>query len=215
MQYLTKAKVAPLVGEFLGTAILVTVAIVLSETTAVSYFIATSVAATLAVAYMMFNGVSGAQLNPAITFGLWVARRVRTVPALAYVAAQFLGGWAALLLYQYLTNHHLASRSMGHWDWRVFVAEAVGTMVLALGFSAAASRAFTALESALTYGAALFAGILVASTAAAGYLNPAVALGLHSLGWLYLLAPLAGGLVGVKLYVHLFGASSSKAKTKK
>ena len=213
MQYLNKAKVAPVLGEFLGTVILVMVAIVLSETTAVSYFIATSVAATLAVAYLVFSGVSGAHLNPAVTFGLWTARRVRTIPAIAYIVAQLLGGWGAMLLYQYLAGHHLASRAVSGFDWKVLIAEAVGTLVLAIGFTAAASRTFTALESALTYGTSLFVGILVASVAAAAYLNPAVALGLHGFTWVYIVAPLIGGLVGVNLYAYLF--SAGKAKTAK
>lgn len=210
---LNRARVSTLLAEFLGTATLVMVALVLSETTAVSYFIATSVAATLAVVYMMFGGISGAHVNPAITFGMWAARRIRTVPAISYIAAQLLGGLAALQLYQYFTSHHLPLRSAS-WDWKVVVAEAVGTMVLAWGFAAAVSRGYDALQSALTYGTALFVGILVASTAAAGYLNPAVALGTRSFEWVYIIGPAVGGLVGVVAYSYFFAVVPMAIKTK-
>lgn len=200
---LNRARVSTLLAEFLGTATLVMVALVLSETTAVSYFIATSVAATLAVVYMMFSAISGAHVNPAITFGLWTARRIRTLPAVGYILAQLLGGVAAWQLYQYFTDHTLAVRSSS-FSLSIFVAEAVGTMILSLGFAAAVTRGFDTLQSALTYGTSLFVGILVAATAAAAYLNPALALGIRSFDWTYALAPLVGALVGVNLYTYLF-----------
>ena len=210
---LTRRNVATLLAEFLGTAILVMVAIVLTETTAVSYFIGTSVAATLAVVYIIFSGVSGAHFNPAITFGMWTARRIRTVAAVGYIVAQIVGGVAAWQLFQYFTAHQLTSHSTS-FSFKIFLAEAVGTLVLSLGFAAAANRAGNALESGLAYGVALFAGIIVASTAAAGYLNPAVAMGLRSFDWVYIVGPLVGGLVGINLYTYLFapdGAVSGRA----
>jgi aquaporin Z len=200
---LTRVKLAPLVAELMGTAMWVMVALVMSETTAVSYFIATSVAVALAVAYMFFNTVSGAHFNPAVTFGMWTARRVTTVRAVAYIVAQLLGGLIALWLYQYLVGHHLPSKAT-HWDGKVLVGEAIGTMILALGFAAAAYRTWEATSAAVTVGAALFVGVLVAATASAGYLNPAVALGVRSFSWVYVLGPLVGGLVGVNLYNYLF-----------
>ncbi len=191
-------------AEFLGTAILVMVALVLSETTGVSYFIGTSVALALGVVYMMFSRVSGAHVNPAVTFGMWTARRIATIPAISYIIAQLVGGIASWQLYQYFVGHQLARRASS-WDWKVFVAEGVGALVLTMGFAAAVSRGLTALESALTYGFSLFVGVMIAATASAGMLNPAVALGLRSFDWVYVLAPLAGGLVGINLYSYVFG----------
>lgn len=212
---LNRGRLAALLAEFLGTALLVMVAIVLSETTAVSYFIGTSVAGTLAVAYWVFNGTSGAHFNPAITFGMWTARRIKTIPAVGYIVAQFLGGWAALQLFQYFTDHKLSSHTTS-FTFKVFLAEAIGTLVLSLGFAAAAHRVAEKLEAGVTYGFALFAGIIVASTAAAGYLNPATALGLRSFDWVYLLGPVVGALVGINLYTYLMvpGAKSSAVSVK-
>jgi glycerol uptake facilitator-like aquaporin len=179
------------------------VALVLSETTAVSYFIATSVAVALGVAYMFFSSISGGHFNPAITFGMWTARAVTTVRGVSYIVAQLLGGLGAWKLYEYFTNHSLATKNV-HYSTAILLAELVGTAVLAMGYSAAVARAFTALEAALTIGASLFVGVLIAATASAGYLNPAVALGSRSFNAAYILGPLLGGLIGVTLYNWLF-----------
>src|ERR1041385_8806362 len=107
----TRPQIATVVAEFLGTAILVMVALVVSQTTAVSYFIGTSVAATLAVIYILFSTISGAHVNPAITFGMWTARKIGTLRAISYIAAQLIGGLAALELYQYFVNHSLPAKN--------------------------------------------------------------------------------------------------------
>jgi glycerol uptake facilitator-like aquaporin len=204
-----RAGVGAVLAEFLGTATLVSVALVLTETTAVSYFIATSLAVTLTVIVLAFGGTSGAHVNPAITFGTWTARRIGTLRAISYIAAQLLGGLAAWQLYQYLVDKPLAAKTV-HFDTRVWVAEMVGTFILALGFTAAITRTFDALQSAVVYSAALFVGIIVASVGSAAFLNPAVALGLRSWGTVYILGPLIGGLLGVNLYYLLFAPVESR-----
>lgn len=199
-----RLSVGPVLAEFVGTATLVLVAIVMAETTAVSYFIATSLALTLAVVVMMFGKVSGSHVNPAITFAMWTARRIGTLRAISYIAAQMLGGLASWQLYQYLADKPLAAAKSVPYNGHVLVAEIVGTFVLSLGFAAAASRAFDTLQSAFVYGAAIFAGIMVASVNAIAFLNPAIYLGLRSWGTAYILGPLVGAFVGVNLYNLLF-----------
>src|SRR3989344_3466264 len=101
---INKANTAPLVAEFLGTSVLVMVALVLSQTTAVSYFIGTSVALALGVVYMMFSGVSGGHFNPAITLCVWTSNKITqssAVKAIAYIVAQVLGALGSWQLYQY------------------------------------------------------------------------------------------------------------------
>jgi hypothetical protein len=81
---------------------------------------------------------------------------------------------------------------------------------LALGFTAAVTRVFDALQSAVVYSAALFVGIIVASVGSAAFLNPAMALGLRSWGTVYILGPLVGGVLGVNLYYLLFAPIESR-----
>ena len=107
-------------AEFLGTALLATIILIMSNTTSVSYFIATSAAVILAAIVMLFGGVSGAHVNPAVTFGMWTARKITTIRALTYIIAQVLGGLAAWQLFQYLTNHKLTSHT-GNYDTRMLI----------------------------------------------------------------------------------------------
>ena len=207
-------KVAALVAEFLGTALLVTVALVMSETTGVSYFIATSLALALGVITLLFWQVSGAHVNPAITFGMWTARKMGTLRAASYIVAQLLGALGAWQLYEYLTDKTLPAKTVA-FSTPVLVAEIIGTAVLAMGFAAAVTRKLEAGQAAAVYGLAIFSANLVAAIASAAYINPAVALGLRSWSSVYVLGPLVGGLIGVNLYVWLFGPDALKKFGKK
>ncbi|HSW78902.1 MAG TPA: aquaporin [Candidatus Babeliales bacterium] len=215
-----RAVLAPVLAEFFATGILVMVALILGQTTAVSYFIATSLAVTAAAVYLIFNMVSGAHANPAITFGMWTARRIGTLRGISYIAAQLLGAVAAWQLFQYLTNHTMAAKNVP-FSTPIFVAELVGTAVLALAFTAALNKGAMVLNSAVAIGAAYFAAILIAATASAGYVNPAIALGARAGSGVYVLGPLVGGLIGVNLYTYFFetplvaAAAATRTVTKK
>lgn len=213
---INRALVAPVLAEFVGTGVLVMVALILGQTTAVSYFIATSLAVTAAVVYLLFSAVSGAHTNPAITFGMWTARRIGTLRGITYIAAQLLGGVAAWQLFQYFTNHTMQAKNVP-FSTPVWLAEVVGTAILALAFTAALNRGVAVLNSAVAVGAAYFVAILIAATASSGYVNPAIALGQRAWGGVYVLGPLVGGLIGVNLYTYFFstfeGVASGGAAT--
>lgn len=207
----TRPQIATVVAEFLGTATLVMVALILSQTTAVSYFIGTSVAAALVVLYMIFGSISGGFFNPAITFGMWTARQISTLRAAMYVAVQLLGGLAALELFQYFTNRQLQAKNL-EFSTPVWLAEVVGTAILALALIAAIKKGFDTLQTAVVYGVSFFVGILIAATASSAFLNPAIALGERSWNAVYVLGPLVGGLIGVNLYTMLMAPSSKRRK---
>jgi len=207
----SRPNLSALLAEFLGTGILALVALVLSETTAVSYFIGTSVAITLMVLVMIFGGISGAHFNPAITFGLWTARLISTMRAIGYIAAQLLGAFVSWQLYQYLTGRTLAAKAQT-FSTPIWTAELVGTFILALALTAAIVKGFDLLQTGLTYGAAFFVGIMIAATASTGIVNPAVALSLRSWGAAYVLGPLVGGLIAVNLYTWLFAPGAVSAR---
>jgi len=204
-----KARTAPLAAEFLGTGVLVMVVLVLSQTTGVPYFIATSVAVTLALVYVLFGSVSGGHFNPAITVGMWAARKIATIRGISYIAAQLLGGVAAWQLFQYFSGQTLPVKSSS-WSTTAWLAEVVGTAILAVGLTAALTRRLDTLTTALTYGASFFAGIMVAATASAAYLNPASALALRNFNAVYILGPLVGGIIGVGLYTWFFAPAKGK-----
>jgi aquaporin Z len=206
---LSRLNIAAATAEFLGTVVLVMVALVLTQTTAVSYFIGTSLAVTLVVVYMIFGSVSGGHFNPAITFGLWTARKIGTIRGITYIAAQMLGGLAAWQLFQYMTERSLPAKTTTYTA-HIWLAELIGTFILAMGLMAAIYRGYDALQSAITYGAAFFTGIMIAATASAAYLNPAIALGVRSWSTAYVLGPLVGGLLGVNIYNWLVNPMTKK-----
>ncbi len=211
MKYFNKAQAAPIVAEFLGTALLVMVAIVMSQTTSVSYFIATSLAVTLALVAMFFGPVSGAHVNPGVTFGLWIARKIGTIRAIAFIVAQLLGGLASWQLFQYLIDKPLPAHTTS-FNGTIFVAELVGTAIWAMGVAAVMTRVYDSIQGALTLGAAVFTGVMVAAIASAGYINPAIALGVRNFSGVYILGPLVGGLIGVNLYTMLFAPTRAAKK---
>jgi glycerol uptake facilitator-like aquaporin len=212
-------KYAKIVAEFLGTAILVSVVLAtLSAST--TFFTAAAAGLTLAVMVMAIGSISGSHINPAVTVGQWSIKKISTNEAIVYIAAQMLGGLAAWKLHEMLTDQKLVSIAGSDQQFRVFVAEVLGTLVFTFGIAAAIKRGYEGVNAALTIGASLFIGIFVASVASNGVLNPAVAVGIQSWNWAYAIGPLVGGVLGMNLYMMLTDRAvkitkKSTAKTKK
>lgn len=118
---------------------------------------------------------------------------------------------------QYLLNQTLQKTATGGWNWRILVAEAVGTAIFGFGVAAAISKEGEKTKQAFIVGLSLLAGILVASLASNGLLNPAVAIGVRSVSYAYILGPIIGALVGMYLYVLFFtdGVIGKKTSSKK
>jgi aquaporin Z len=200
-----RARIAALVAEFLGTGALTLLVLTVQRSTiGVPFFVAAAAGLTVVLMSFILGGASGAHFNPAVTLGMWTARRVETLTAILYVAVQLLGAWGAYYLYTYFVNNHLQNVG-GHYTGRILVAEAVGAGVFAFGFAAAAMSAFTRAVSASFAGLAYMVGILAASSASIGLLNPALALGTRAWVWgTYVLGPVVGAVIGVNLYTLLF-----------
>lgn len=207
---LERKKIAMILAEFLGAAILTAVVLAVSKTNiGIPYFVSLIAGLALAAGTMVFGAVSGAHFNPAITISLWTARQIKTLPALAYIAAQMLGGLVAYLLYSYIVNATL-QQGGGEYKSRVLVAEAAGAFVFALGWAATVYHKLDRSKSAFVVGAAFVVGVTVASLGSAGYLNPAVALGAQSWVWgTYVLGPILGAIIGFNVYALLFAPAES------
>ena len=199
----SREKVSQLVAEFIATFTLVSVILGVSTRSTFPFFVAAGAGLTAGLMVVLLGAVSGAHANPAITFGLWSKQLIKTNQAVAYIVAQVLGGVVALGAYQYLINTTI-NRPSQNFDWRVFTAEAIGAGIFGFGVAAAVNLKLKGGVQGAAVGVALMLGILVASIASNGLINPAVAVGVDSIGWDYIVGPLVGALVGMQLYGAVF-----------
>lgn len=177
---------------------------------------------------LMVSGVSGAHVNPAVTVGAWVTRKIRSLEALGYLAAQFLGSGAAwLMLNAFIKGNGMTTSSMYHAasitsgkEWYLFFAEFVGASILTLGIatalqykkrkSASAFAAGFAIMIALYVSMSLSTVLLTESYTGFTFLNPAVAFAANGLSWklwplmIFVIAPALGGIVGfgIQKFLH-------------
>ena len=208
----TRSKVAMLAAEFLGTGVLATAVINVGRSQiGIGYFVAFSVAITLAMLTLVLGSTTSWHFNPAVTIGMWTLRKIETVQAVAVLASQMLGGFAAWKLAEYLTNQKLVSIAAEAFDWRVFTAEAIGAFVFTFGIAAAVYQRFEGAKLAASLGMALFVGTIVASIASNAVLNPAIALANQSWDRAYIFAPIVGSVVGMNLYAQLFAPTKAVA----
>ena len=209
-----RKKIAMVMAEFLGTGVLTLVVLGVSKSTiGIPYFVAIAAGLVVAGMTLALGAVSGAHLNPAITIALWTTRKVKTLPTIAYIAAQLLGAGAAYLLYTYFIGQDWSNS--GQFESRILIGEAVGAFIFGLAWASAAYQKLPLGQAAAVIGAGLVLGIVAASAASGGILNPAVALGLRSWVWgTYVLGPILGAIVGFNLYALLFAPAASLREDK-
>lgn len=215
-----REKIAAVVAEFLGVVILATAVYAMVARTSFPFFGGLTAGLVLAAMVMVIGGVSGAHINPAVTVGLWSARKVRTSTAIVYVGAQMLGGLAAMALIKYFLGQPIESMAQGQFEWKLLIAEAVGAFILLFGIVASIYQKQERNTLAFVAGSMLTIGIFVASLVPnGGVLNPAVAVGIQSWSWAYAAGPIIGGIVGANLYSLLFAGdltlNFSRPKTAK
>jgi len=207
-----RQKVATLLAEFFGTGILTFLILSVQRSTiGVPFFVAASAGLALAVTTYILHETSGAHFNPAITIGMWTARKISTLVGIVYIVMQLLGGLLAGVLYTYFANTHLQNVG-GHYSGRILVAEAVGTLIFSFGIASTIYKRFTLEGVAAFSGISYMVGIITATAgnAALGLLNPAVALGVHAWVWgTYVLGPVIGAIIGINLYILLFAGTGT------
>jgi len=174
-------------------------------------------AIVLGILVTVLGSVSGAHINPAITFGLWTIKKIDAGRAVMYIIAQLAGASVALLLAHYFMSSLSLDKFTGPASMQLFLAEAIGTMALGFGVAAAVLNNKSGHEAGVVVGGSLFMGIVFAAFATgAGILNPAVMLGLQSVSWAFILGPIVGAVIGMQLYSLLFNSTLSvKVKAKK
>lgn len=156
-----------------------------------------------------FVDVSGAHINPAVTLALAARRRFPWAAVPGYWGAQAAGAIAAAIVLRSSLGDvaSLGATSPSGSDAQSFVWEIVMTASLLVVILAVATRPRTATgAAAFAIGGTIALASLVGGPISGASLNPARSLGpalvsgeLGSL-WIYLTAPLLGGLLGALVY---------------
>jgi aquaporin Z len=184
---------------------------------------------TLLTMVYTIGPISGCHINPAVTVGLWAARRFPGSDVIAYVVAQVVGAIvAAGILYLiasgktgftvggFATNGY-GSLSPGGYG---LVAVAIDEIVLTFAFvtiilgstdkRAPAGFAGIAIGLSLTLIHLISIPVDNTSVNPARSLGPAIFAGSAALGqlWLFWVAPLVGGMLAGFAYGPMFGAKN-------
>ena len=199
-------------AEFLGTFILVfagTAAIVVNDLHGgVITHLGIAFVFGLVVSAMIYTlgDISGAHINPAVTFAFWLAGRFPGKDVTPYIISQVLGAIAASLLVYLLFSEHqtLGATLPAGSNAQSFILETILAFILVLAIINVATGA---KEKGIMAGAAigavvafeaLFAGpITGASMNPARSIGPALVSGHLSSLWIYIAAPLSGAFIAI------------------
>ena len=150
------------IAEVVGTFILTMVALFSGYVLQSLY-----VGLTLMLIVMSIGAISGAHVNPAVTFGLWTMRKLSTVLVPFYWGAQFLGAMAAVVVIGAMTDGAFAV-NFDHFmtfSWGVFAVELIGMAIFMFGIAAAISRKdLKPAGQAAAIGSALAIGLVASGT---------------------------------------------------
>ena len=198
--------------EFVGTLFFVmTIALIASRGDAMAPLV---IGGALMVVVYMGGHISGAHYNCAVSLALFLRGKLARVDLLPYIVAQLAGATVGAYLAYVVSDRSFApAPAAGAGTMTVLLVEALYTCLLALVVLNVATSKGTQGNS--FYGLAIGFTIVIAAWAggpiSGGAFNPAVATGtivvnvLTGSGgighlWLYLVGPLAGGVIGAQIY---------------
>ncbi|WP_201774425.1 MIP family channel protein [Demequina sediminicola] len=219
---------AELVGTFILVFMGVGTALYFSTGDNGTLAVAFGFALGVLIAALIFGGVSGAHLNPAVTFGLWVAGRFPGRDVASYWLAQVVGAaCAAGILFLTASMHPesgdaaralISTASNGYGDhsptgfgWGAGMIIEIIIATLLVGVVLAVTSVFAkdgAAAAPFAIGLTVGFLVLIAIPFTNGALNPARALGTALWSdtwalqqvWLFWIAPLIGAAIAGLLY---------------
>jgi len=212
----------PHVAEFIGTFVLVfagCAAITVGKLSPAG--VALTFALVIATMVYTFGHISGGQFNPAVSIGLAAGGHQSWARAGTFIVAQCLGAIAGAVALRLTIGSTIAgvtnpagSVSTGE----ALAMEAIFTFVLVIVVTAIATDPRAPVEAtALAVGGAIALGGLAAGPISGGSLNPARSLGpalvvgdLTNL-WIYIVAPIVGGVAAALAYRYIRGGEKAQA----
>ena len=208
----TRAYLAELLGTFLFFAIgLTSVQAVgaLGATAPLLVVVPLAFGLGLLAAVFSFGHISGGHFNPAVTIAMVIDGRTTPADAVGYIVAQVIGaiGAAALILVlwsQEAVAGTITAPGSGFTDLQAVILETVLTAIFLLVILS--STKYAATHAALAIPLTLVAIHLAAVPFTGASVNPARSIGPALLGgdlsklWIYLVAPIVGGIIGALVF---------------
>ena len=239
-------KLRKLFAEMLGTALLVffgvgvatlTFGFKLAGTSASAGIVATALAFGLVMVIMAYaiGSISGAHINPAVTMGFLVSRRMSLLDAVGYWVAQIIGGivgaWLLYVIFSGVAGYSTATTGLGTDGYAAqsminlgaggaFLAETILTFAFVLVVLTVTTKEASSSVSGLAIGLALatvhLAGIPLTGTSVnpARSIGPALFVGGPAMDqlWLFIAAPLLGGVLAALVSVYLYQRDDAPGK---
>ncbi len=209
-----------LVAEFIGTFafVFITVGTITADQMLSGRLgpLAIALASGIALAAMMSATapLSGGHLNPAITFGVFLARKIDRATAISYIVSQCLGALVAMLILQFaMPTLSLAAIWFGTPRLGVNISPVQGlavefvlTFLLMFVFCGTMMDQRGPKMGGLFVGLVFAASLLVAGPISGGAFNPARHFGPALVSgtvdnfWIYWIGPAAGAALAALLY---------------
>ena len=201
------------VAEFIGTFVLVLVACGVAGQTGGALGV-TSAAFGLVIVAMAYSigNVSGCHINPAVSIAMLCAKKMTLKDFCGYVIAQFLGAIAGAAVLMGIVGDagKLGTNALYNGNaWISFVIEAILTCIFVLAILGVTSRKEYGSIAGLVIGGTLVLVHLLGINFTGTSVNPARSFGPALIAgnlsgiWVFLLAPLVGGILAAVLYSFL------------
>ena len=218
-------------AEMIGTMVLVLMgcgtAVSLSCGVDTASVVGTALAFGLAVVGMAYaiGGISGCHINPAITLGVWLSKRMSGKDAAMYMLFQVIGAFiGAGILMALAPESGLGANALYQEDIVMsLVIEAILTFVFVLAILGVTSKKEYSSVAGVVIGLSLtlvhILGIAFTGTSVnpARSFGPALFLGLFTENsdalvnvWVFIVGPLVGGILAALVYMFLAGGKKKE-----
>ena len=180
----------------------------------------------LALAITAFGHLSGGHYNPAVSAGLAIAGKFPSRDVIPYWIAQLVGGFGAVLVMaivysSQVTNALDTQPGSGIDDWSALVLELIATALFVMVILTVATddrAAWKGVMAPLLIGLFIFTAATAVGPASGGSFNPARSLDpvLYNQDWgdvwIYIVGPLAGGVLGAAIWAYLVDAAQARRR---
>jgi aquaporin Z len=171
----------------------------------------------LSLAIAAFGHISGGHFNPAVSAGLAIAGRFPSKDVLPYWVAQLVGGFGAVVVMAIVYSSEVMDAlhtqpGSGIDDWAALVLEIVATALFVMVILTVATderAAWNGVMAPFLIGLYIFTAAVTVGPASGGSFNPARSLDPvlwnqeWSDVWIYIIGPLAGGVLGAAIWAFL------------